>query len=234
MIIALNHKDNFNKEEFLSYQEKMKKLDFTSHIIMCPTFLNINLFQLDKLELGAQDVSKEGNGAHTGEISAKDLKNSNVKYVIIGHSERRKDQRETYEDIHKKLKEALDYQLTPILCIGETKEEREDNKVEEVLKEELATAMKELSQEERKSIIIAYEPIWAIGTGIIPSLEQIDEVIKLIKREYPMCSVLYGGSVNQENIVNLKQLSSVDGYLLGGLSLKPEDLQIFINELERQ
>lgn len=231
MIIALNNKSNLNKEEFLSYQDNLRNINSNSKLILCPTFLNINLFNLDKISLGSQNVSITNNGAYTGEISASDLKKSNVEYAIVGHSERREYQKETLENINEKIKRLFENNITPILCIGETKEERENNKFKEILEKELVTAIEGLSEELRQRIIIAYEPIWSIGTGIIPTNEEIIEVFNFIKTILPNNKILYGGSANEKNIDTLKEIKEIDGYLLGGLSLKPSDLQVFINKL---
>ena len=225
MIIALNNKSNLGKEAFLDYQTKMANIKADSKLIMCPTFLNIPLFNLNNMSLGSENVSRTDPGAFTGEISAKDLKTYGVEYSIIGHSERREYQKESLEDIHEKLLKLLENDITPILCIGETKQEREDGKVEEVLGRELTTAVEGLSQEDKNKIIIAYEPIWSIGTGIIPTMDQVAEVFDFIKEQFPTNNVLYGGSANEKNIDLLKTVPQIDGYLLGGLSLKPEELQ---------
>lgn len=232
MIIALNNKSNLNKEEFISYQEKLRQIKSKSKLILCPTYLNINLFNIENIELGSQNVSKTAQGAFTGEVCAKDLKKSNVKYSIVGHSERRKYQSESLEDIHEKIMRLIENDITPILCIGETKEERQQNAYIERLKEQLTTAAKELSDEEISNIIIAYEPIWSIGTGIIPTKDEIKEVFTFIKTLFPNNKILYGGSANEENIDILNEISEIDGYLLGGLSLKPDKLQTFIDKLE--
>lgn len=232
MIIALNNKSNLNKEEFLSYQDNLRNIKSNSKLILCPTFLNINLFNLDNFNLGSQNVSTTNNGAYTGEISAVALKASNVEYSIVGHSERREYQRETLSEINEKIKRLFENNITPILCIGETKEERENNKFREVLKNELITAIEGLNEELKQRIIIAYEPIWSIGTGIIPTNEEIIEVFNFIKSILPNNKILYGGSANEKNIDTLKEIKEIDGYLLGGLSLKPNDLQTFINKLE--
>ena len=234
MIIALNNKSNLNKEDFLTYHEKLSTLQSSSKIIVCPTHLNINLYNLENASLGAQNVSTKDPGAYTGEISAKDLKASKVEYCIIGHSERREYQRESLEEIHDKMKKLFENNIIPILCIGETKEEREENKVEEVLRRELESAIEGLTEEEKEQLIVAYEPIWSIGTGIIPSIEQIEEVFRFIKTILPKCTILYGGSANEKNVDILKTSSLIEGYLLGGLSLKPEELQVFINKLENK
>lgn len=232
MIIALNNKSNLNKEDFLSYQENLRNIKSNSTLILCPTFLNINLFNLDNFSLGSQNVSTTNNGAYTGEISASDLKKSNVEYSIIGHSERREYQKETLENINDKIKRLFENNITPILCIGESKSERENNKFKEVLEKELVTAIEGLDENLKQRIIIAYEPIWSIGTGIIPTNEEIIEVFNFIKTILPNNKILYGGSANENNIDTLKEIKEIDGYLLGGLSLKPNDLQIFINKLE--
>lgn len=232
MIIALNNKSNLNKEEFILYQNELRKIRSNSKVILCPTYLNINLFNIDNIELGSQNVSKTSTGAYTGEISAIDLKKSNVKYSIIGHSERREYQKESLEDIHEKVVRLLENSITPILCIGETSEERKQNRFKEKLEEELLTAVEGLSEEEKNKIIIAYEPIWSIGTGIIPTNEEIKEVFMFIKNLFPNNKILYGGSANEENIDILKEIVEIDGYLLGGLSLKPSKLQTFIDKLE--
>lgn len=232
MIIALNNKSNLNKNEYLSYQERLRTIKSNSKLILCPTYLNINLFNLDNFNLGSQNVSKTNTGAFTGEISTKDLKESNVEYSIIGHSERREYQRETYEDINEKMKRLFENDITPIFCIGESKEERENNQVKVVLEKEIRSAIEGLTIDQQSKIIVAYEPIWSIGTGIIPTNEEIKEVFAFIKTILPNSKILYGGSANEKNIDTLKEISEIDGYLLGGLSLKPDDLQIFINKLE--
>jgi len=150
MIVALNNKSNLEKEEFETYLEGLGGVKTTSQLILCPTFLNIGSVNIENVDLGAQNVSTRDNGAFTGEISAKQLKSYGVKYSIIGHSERREYQRETLEEIHNKLLKLLENDITPILCIGETLKEREDGKVNEVLEQELLTAIESLTEEQRK------------------------------------------------------------------------------------
>ena len=224
MIVALNNKSNLDKNEFISYLDNLKKINTNSTLILCPTYLNIPL--VDGILLGSQNVSKTDDGAFTGEISARELKSYGVKYSIVGHSERREYQKETNEDIKEKIVRLIENDITPILCIGESKLERDNNTYKEVLIKELS-----ILEDVNKDIIIAYEPIWSIGTGVIPTNEEIIEVFKLIKFICPNDKVLYGGSANNDNIDTLKQIELIDGYLLGGLSLKPDKLGEFLDKL---
>ena len=232
MIIALNNKCNLTKQEFLKYQEELGSLSTQNKLILCPTFLNIGHFNLKNVELGAQNVSSNDQGAYTGEVSAQQLQSEQVKYCIVGHSERRNYQQETDEEINQKIMRLLEQDIIPILCVGETKEEREKQLEKSIIEKELTIALANLTSEQKEKIIIAYEPIWSIGTGIIPTNDQIKEMFKNIKNMVPNNKVLYGGSANEENIVLLKEIKEIDGYLLGGLSLKPEKLKVFIEKLK--
>lgn len=232
MIIALNNKCNLTKEEFLIYQKELETIDKSSKIILCPTNVFIGIADMSNTELGAQNVSSTECGAYTGEVSASQLKSMGVKYCIVGHSERRKYQQETDEEINSKIKMLLKEDIIPILCVGEEKEERENGTHCEVINKELENDMKDLTSEDKEKIIIAYEPIWAIGTGLIPTNEEIDQIIQLIKELLPKSKVLYGGSANDKNIEELRKIETIDGYLLGGLSLKPEQLKLFLEKLE--
>lgn len=231
MIIALNNKSNLTKEEFSNYLEELKKIKTEHTIILIPTFLNISEASKCDILLGSQNVSTTESGAYTGEISAKQLKSYGVSFALVGHSERRQNQKETLLDIEEKIKRLLEVGITPILCIGETEEERNLHQVTKVLKEELLSATNDLSPAAKSKILIAYEPIWSIGTGKIPTKEEIIEVFTFIKNMFPHNKVLYGGSANEQNIDMLKEISLIDGYLLGGLSLHPEKLQQFIEKL---
>ena len=233
MIIALNNKSNLSKDEFIKYQQNLSNINSSNKMILCPTFLNINNFNLTNFSLGAQNVSMNNDGAYTGEISANSLKSYNVEYTIVGHSERRIYQKESLEEINEKIKKLLENNIITILCVGETKEERKNNKTEEKIKEEITSAIEGLSDSDKDKLIIAYEPIWSIGTGIIPSNSEIEEVFKYIKTFLPNNKILYGGSANEENIELLNQCKIIDGYLLGGISLKPEKLKVFISKLEK-
>ncbi len=234
MIIALNNKCNLSKEEFEEYQRKLTAIKSeNSKLILCPTITYLSLYNLNNIELGCQNVSKNDNGAHTGEVSASQLASLRVKYCIVGHSERRQELHESSEDTNLKIKNLLSQNIIPILCVGETKEEKELGKTKSLIKKQLEIAIKDLTAEEKNQIIVAYEPIWSIGTGLIPTIEDIEEVLSLIKEILPASNTLYGGSANDENIDYLKNSNLIDGYLLGGLSLKPDKLQIFIEKAEK-
>lgn len=232
MIVALNNKSNLNKQEFIKYQEDLNTVTAKSTLILCASPLNIANFNLTNCYLGSQNVSKDLTGAHTGEVAASQLKSYDVKYCIVGHSERRSDQQETNAEIAEKIKQLYAEGIIPILCVGESKEEREENKVKQVIEEEIVAATNDLTCEQKEKLIVAYEPIWSIGTGLIPTNDQITEVFEFIKELLPTTKVLYGGSANEKNIDDLKLCPSIDGYLLGGLSLKPDLLKIFLEKLE--
>ena len=231
MIVMLNNKCNLNKEEFLNYLEDLKTIRTEEDLIVCPSTINLSMYDNSIFPLGAQNVSKYITGPHTGEISSKQLHSYGVKYCIVGHSERRQEQNESNKDTNEKIKMLLNEGITPVLCVGETKEERDNNLYKEVITKEINDAIKNLNEEEQESIIVAYEPIYSIGTGIIPKNTEIEEIFKLIKEILPTNKILYGGSANENNIDELKQTKEIDGYLLGGLSLNITNLKEFLSKL---
>lgn len=236
MLVVLNHKMNFTLEEVRDYkkiidQYKLKDIE----LVICPSLVYLPLFDTKNYNLGSQNVSCYENGSYTGEVSASQLKSLGVTYCLVGHSERRKYQNEDGLLLIEKIKRLLEVNITPILCIGETKEEKQDNKTNDVLKKEI-DLLSSFSKEELSKIIIAYEPIWAIGTGLVPSKEEVMYSVKFIKdtltNKYQVTpQVLYGGSINADNYNTFKNISNIDGLLVGGLSLKVEKLkQLFENE----
>ena len=232
MIIALNNKSNLTKEEFLKYKENIQKLNFkTSNVILIPSNIYLAAANIPNISLGSQNVSMYEMGPHTGEVSASQLKQLGVSYCLVGHSERRKEQHETNIEIRNKIKNLLNQGIIPILCIGETKEEK--NTAHTVIYQELQEALIGLPAEELKKVIIAYEPVWSIGTGLIPTSTEIESIVTKIKETYPNNLVLYGGSVTLENIEKLTQENAVDGYLLGGLSLQLDKVQILIDKIKK-
>lgn len=229
MIVVLNNKSNLDKKEFMEYQNELKKIESSYQLVICPSQVYLNSIDLPTFDLGSQNVSSYHQGAYTGEIYAHQLKSLDVKYCLVGHSERRKYQRETNKDINEKIKRLLEEEITPILCIGETKEQKDSKKTKSVLLSELNECLSGINNND---IIIAYEPIWAIGTGITPTKDEVEDILKEIKKVYQKNKLIYGGSLNQENIVEFKTSYLIDGYLLGGLSLKPQELKDFISKIE--
>lgn len=192
-------------------------------IVICPSYIHIPFFTSEKFVLGAQDVSIYDNGSYTGEITSEQLKSSNVKYVIIGHSERRELFDEKENIIKLKLKQCFKNDLIPILCVGETREDKLLNRTSQVLRRTLLETLNGFTKEELSKLVIVYEPIWSIGTGITPTIKEIEEIISFIKdiirSAYKVDGkVLYGGSVKEENIDKLKEVGNLDGLLIGGAS----------------
>jgi len=186
--------------------------------------------QGDNLKIGAQNMHYEEYGAFTGETSPKVLENTGVTYVIIGHSERRQMFAETDEFVNKKVHSALKYALKPILCVGESLEIREAGTTNDWVKKQVTKALMNIESKQMSQVVIAYEPIWAIGTGKTATPEQAEETIKAIrdvveflynKEVADKVRILYGGSVNPKNIESLLSKDNIDGALVGGASLDP-------------
>lgn len=202
-------------------------------IVLCPPFTALErvakLAAGTGLILGAQNLYHEPKGAYTGEISPLMLSELGIKYVIIGHSERRQYFKETNEFINKKIRVALDYGLSPILCVGEKLEEREAKREKEVVHKELIEGLDWLTLEEMAGVVIAYEPIWAIGTGKTASPEDAQAMHQFIRKTISQMynkdlaqgiRIQYGGSVRPDNIDELMAESDIDGALVGGASLE--------------
>jgi triosephosphate isomerase len=198
---------------------------------IAPTFVCLesigNALKDTNIKLCAQNVFYEKKGAYTGEISPIMLKDLNVEYVIIGHSERRKYFYETDEIINRKIKACIDEKLNVIFCIGETIEERQSNKTFDVLKRQIEKGLENINNPD--ALVLAYEPVWAIGTGMVASQAQIEEAHAFIRSQLKelyyekadMIRILYGGSVTPENIYSIMNTENVDGVLVGGASLDP-------------
>jgi triosephosphate isomerase len=178
--------------------------------------------------LGAQNVHWEENGAYTGEIAAPMLTEIGVRYVIIGHSERRQYFGETDETVNLRLKAAQRFGLKPILCVGETKQQRDAGETEAVISSQLEKDLVDVDQE---NLVIAYEPIWAIGTGDTCEVNEANRVIGLIRSQLsnPNVSIQYGGSVKPDNIDQIMAQPEIDGVLVGGASLEPESFARIVN-----
>ncbi len=230
MLIILNNKSNLDSKEFDDYYESLKNVVSKHPLILCPSSIYLTRVNGDNLLLGSQNVSSFDNGSYTGEVSARQLKSLGVEYAIVGHSERRNYQNEDNITIHQKIKELLNQNITPILCVGETKEEKENYQTIDKIYKELEDSL--LSLPNKDNVVIAYEPIWAIGTGNTLTREEIEDILLKIKEKYPNNKLVYGGSVNEKNIEELKDSKIIDGFLLGGLSLKIDKLKLFLEKIE--
>ncbi len=226
--------------EAVDFAKKLKPKVADVHdriIVICPPFPVLSKVYDEicdsNIALGAQDIYWEDQGAFTGEVSAKMLKSVGCKYVIIGHSERRQYFGETDESVNKKLKKALADKLSPIVCIGERLEQREKGKTFKVVETQLKGGFKDIAVKDWDNIVIAYEPVWAIGTGKTATPDQAQEVHAYIRKLLPKevaqsTRILYGGSVKPENIKDLMAQPDVDGGLVGGASLKVDAFEKII------
>jgi triosephosphate isomerase len=230
--IVANWKMNKGSFEDLSFLEKISKISIPPSltVIIAPPYTLLQAAQQvlapSPFYLGAQDCSSQGDGPHTGDISASMLKQCGCTAVIVGHSERRQAHKESSELVKKKAEAAAENGLLPIICVGETADEYQAGKTFDVIKQQIEASIP------RKDFpfCIAYEPIWAIGTGKTPSLEEINAAHKTIRQYFKSPKqVLYGGSVSPQNTKEVLLLSSVDGLLVGGASL---DFQKFSTILE--
>jgi triosephosphate isomerase len=220
----------------------MPALSANERVIICPPFTSLDLaadlIQGSALSLGAQNMSEKDDGAYTGEISWRMLRSVACEYVILGHSERRQYFQETDALINEKAKKALAAELAPIICVGETLQQREDGLTTDIVSGQVGGVLQGLSATDMNRVVIAYEPVWAIGTGKNATPEQAQEVHShirgLIRQDYGEAlaenlSVLYGGSVKPDNVADLISQGDIDGSLVGGACLKSESFLSIIN-----
>ncbi len=210
-------------------------------IVICPPAIYLAKIKTNSdFELGIQNIFWEDKGAYTGEISAPMAKKIGASYAIIGHSERRRYLNETDEMVNKKIKSALKNNLKPILCVGETPEEKNQDKTSEVITKQLKTALKNISRFQilNSRFYLAYEPIWAIGTGETPTSNEVMTVALLIKKiisglydrqTADNLSILYGGSVTSKNALNFLDSAGMNGLLVGGASLNASEFLRIVN-----
>ena len=240
-VIAGNWKMNMLPNEAIQFIEELTPLvkDTENEVILCVPYTDLFYVLLTaqntNIKIGAQNMHYEEKGAYTGEISAQMLKSINVEYVIIGHSERRQYFNETDETVNKKIKAAFVNGLKPIVCVGETLEQRENGETVKIITNQTKLALEGLKDEQVKNTIIAYEPIWAIGTGKTATSEDANNSLKAI-----ICQIYgqnvangviiqYGGSVKSSNAKELFEMSDIDGGLVGGASLKSEEFSKIVN-----
>ena len=236
-LVVGNQKTYLNRNDVLNFIDNTKSGNCSSSII-CPSDIYLDMFlEKSKFMIGAQNVSCKGNGASTGEISAEQLNSLGVSYSIVGHSERRSDQHETSDMLYQKIVKLQENDIIPIFCVGEHLEEKESNVTKDVIGKQIMEVFDKLDINKMEKIIIAYEPIWSIGTGKIPTNEDIIDVTNYIKdlvqdKYSKRIIVLYGGSVNKGNIELLNTIDVVDGYLIGGASTKADEFLYIMSKCE--
>ena len=243
-IIAGNWKMNKTPSEAKALVEALIPLvkEAVCDVVVCTPAVDFAVvskaIEGTNIKLGAENVHWAASGAYTGELSADMLKECGVEYVIIGHSERRQYFGETDQTVNARVKAALAKGLKPIICVGETLEEREGGLVEEVLVRQTTEALKDIAKEELANIVIAYEPVWAIGTGKTATAEVANDTIKIIrdtvaklydKATAEAIRIQYGGSMNPKNVKELMAMPEIDGGLIGGASLKAPDFSLVVN-----
>ena len=230
------HKDLSESQNLISKLiNELRKEEVNCDIIICPPFTSLSeaagLVKNTKVKLGAQNMHYEDKGAFTGEVSAAMLKNVGCEYVILGHSERRAIFSESDEMINKKIKKALGSGLRPIFCIGETLQQRESGTMNDVIKRQVTDGLQHVSTGEMEKIIIAYEPVWAIGTGVTATPQQAQEVHVYVRQlinnifgddTAEKLIIQYGGSVKPDNAAELLSQSDIDGALVGGACLEAD------------
>lgn len=242
-VIAGNWKMNKSPadvEEFMSAFSTLVE-NTRNEVILCVPYIDL-FTAIEKargtdIKIGAQNMHYKDNGAFTGEISAKMLQDIGVEYVIIGHSERRQYYNETDETVNLKIKSALEHNLKPIVCVGETLEQREAGITNSFVSEQIRKAFDGIESSMLKNIIVAYEPIWAIGTGKTASSEDANDVCKCIREELKKMYanesenviIQYGGSVKSSNARELFEMSDIDGGLVGGASLDADEFSKIVN-----
>ncbi len=246
-IVAGNWKMNKTIVEAQSLAEKLKHSvgKVTDPVVLiCPSYTALTevamLLKDSEIQIGGQNMHEADAGAFTGEVSAEMLLTSGCAYVILGHSERRALFSETDRLVNAKAKKALEAGLIPIVCVGETLEQRENGIMEKVIEEQISGSLDSLSESDAKKTVIAYEPVWAIGTGKVATPEQAEDahhyIRKLLAGIYgdataDMVTILYGGSVKASNAAGLFEKENIDGALIGGASLKADEFSAIVQAM---
>ncbi len=249
-IIAGNWKMNKTLSEMKTYAEEIRPImpkGKWCETVLCVPFVNIpaavRMFKDCRISIGAENCHYEDHGAYTGEVTAPMLKEVGVKYVIIGHSERRQYYNETDLTVNKKVLAALEAGLQPIVCVGESLEQREAGTTMEFITYQVKAALAGVTADKMRRVVIAYEPLWAIGTGRTATAQQAGEVCEGIRtvvrklygaRVARAVTVQYGGSMNPKNAAELLSQPDVDGGLIGGAALKPADFVAIINAANQE
>jgi len=237
-----NWKMNLTYNESISFctnKQQLKQLGSNAaQVILCPSFVAlapiVEMLKNSSVFIGAQNCSEYEKGAYTGEVSAQSLSEVGITHCIVGHSERRILYSETTETLVKKIDLLHRYNITPIICVGETKDHFTNKATFTVLTEQLKPIIKNVEQQKNKVLIIAYEPIWSIGTGIVPENTYLEEVFawitKLLHSQLPEHAIqlLYGGSITATNIKQLKSIQNINGFLIGGASTDFKEFESII------
>ncbi len=235
-LIAANWKMHFDVKEAENTAKHMATtIKFNGiDIVVCANFTHLDrlngIFNTGYIKLGAQNMYFEEKGAFTGEVSPNMLKAVGCEYVIIGHSERRHIFNEDDKLINKKVKSAIEHNLIPIFCIGETYDEREKKQAFSVIERQIESGLRDV---EIKNVIVAYEPVWAIGTGAAADMTTIDKMHNFVRPFVEDVPILYGGSVKPNNAEELAHIENLNGFLVGGASLKAEDFKEIIEKFTK-
>ena len=222
-IIAGNWKMNGSRDALKTMINALQDIDSENTIILCVPYTMLGL-DGGRVSMGAQDVSQHDHGAYTGEVSAQMIAATGAKYVIVGHSERRQYHNETNDIVRQKAAAAIAFGLTPIICVGETMDEKQAGKTMAIIE----SGVRESIPTDARNVIVAYEPRWAIGAGLTPTDSEIADAHKLIADTLESMGmggtpILYGASVKGANAAQIMSIPNVDGVLVGGASLKPDD-----------
>lgn len=227
-ILFCNQKNYLKNKDVEHFIEVMKDYN-EDRLVIFPLMPFLLKYQENGFNIGSQNTAPYNIKAITGEVNASQLKDMGIKYSLVGHSERRKYCKEDNKQISRKVKLLIKREIIPILCVGETSNEYDEGVTSAAIKKQLDEALFDIEELDVKELIIAYEPVWAIGTGKTPTNAEILKVIAFIRKELKdkykgYFKVLYGGSVNDTNIDNLNKIDMLDGYLMGSFATKPEDL----------
>lgn len=231
-----NFKNKLTKDDVIKYNNRLSEIDVKMvNLVIVPSLPFLTFFDKNGYSLGSQDISSFMDKTITGEVTGEQLKSLGVEYVIVGHSERREYKHEINIDFINKINNALENGIKVIYCIGENEKDKEDGNTYMVLEKQISEV---LNNVEVKNIIIAYEPVWAIGTGKVPSEKEIRDNIEFIKdiiedNYDTKLDVLYGGSINKDNIASINAIKVVDGFLVGGASTSVDNLESMLLEIEK-
>lgn len=231
-----NFKNKLVKDDIVRYNNRLSEIESKKvKLVIVPSLPFLAFFDKNGYSLGSQDISSFMDKTITGEVTGEQLKSLGVEYVIVGHSERREYKHEINIDFINKINNAIESGIRVIYCIGETLKDKEEGNTYMVLEKQISEV---LNNVEVKNIIIAYEPVWAIGTGRIPQVKEIKDTVEFIKdiieENYDTrLDVLYGGSINNDNIASINAIKCVDGFLVGGASTSIDSLESMLLEIEK-